>query len=217
MRVDVGPQRARLAADLPAYPQRRGRRDRRLALGLVLLAAAAALGAFLLDDHDARVTVLVMRHDLPAGAQVRRVDVRPRQLRVEADVAGRYADPARLAQGLALDRPVRSGDLLPASALRPAPVTPQIEVPLGVRRDDLPATVTRGSIVDVWLLPRAGDGRARRLLSGVRVAQVAAGGHDLDPAGTRQVVVCIADAGRSALARSLSLTAGRRVLVTRRR
>lgn len=216
MRVDVGPQRAVLAGDFPASPRRR-LHDPRLALGLVLIALAAALGGFLLDDHDATVTVLVMRHDLPAGSQVRSVDVRPRRVRMESDLTGRYAGPTHLARGLALDRPVRAGDILPVSALRAAPTRPRIEVPLGVRRTDLPATVTRGSVVDVWTLPRAGRRPARRLLHAVRVVRVGRGGRALDPAGRMQVVVCVADSGRSALASSLSLAAGRRVLITRRR
>jgi Flp pilus assembly protein CpaB len=199
--------------------RRPGWRDPRIALGIALMAVSVVAGAWLArDGQDTRAVVVAVR-DLPAGTTLTDADVRTRHVHLADDVAGRYLAPG-LPDAAALDRPVRAGELVPRSALADPAAGDRAEVPLSVAPDDLPATVRRGSVVDVWVVPdsehggSAGD-RARLLLAGVTVLTVSDRADSLSPQATRQVIVTV-PADDERLADALGRTSSGRLVLVRR-
>jgi Flp pilus assembly protein CpaB len=183
------------------------------------MAVSIVAGGWLGRTGDDTRPVLVAVRDLPAGAAVTDADVRTRRVHLGEEMAGRYlAD--RVPPSVTLDRAVRAGELVPRSALVDVGAQDRVEVPLGVATDDLPATVARGSVVDVWVVPdaehgaRAGD-RARLVLAGVTVLALADRADSLAPQPTRQVIVSV-PADDDQLAAALGRTTSGRLVLVRR-
>jgi Flp pilus assembly protein CpaB len=199
--------------------RRPGWRDPRIALGVAIMAVSVIAGAWLGRPGDDTRPVLVAVRDLPVGATVTGADVRTRRVHLAEELADRYLT-GTLPASATLDRPVRAGELVPRSALADPASADRVEVPLSVATDDLPATVSRGSVVDVWVVPDVehgadAGGRARIVLPGVTVLRLADRADSLAPRATRQVIVSVpADDDRLAAALGRT-TSGRLVLVRR--
>lgn len=203
----------------PALRLRRpGWRDARVLAGVALMALAVLVGSWAVASADDTVPVVTARHDLRPGAVVRAADLEVRRVRF-ADAAARahyLRSTAEVPAGAVAARAVGAGELVPRGALaRVEDRGPQLEVPLSVGVDDVPVTVTTGSVVDVWVLPESGPGRARRVLTGVTVLRLAGTGDALAPRATRQVVIGLAGNGGSELEQALGRIAGGRILLTR--
>ncbi|HEX7739013.1 MAG TPA: SAF domain-containing protein [Marmoricola sp.] len=209
-------------SDAPAArrPRSAGWRDPRIVGGLLVMAVCVLAGGWVLSARDSGATVLVLNHDLVAGATIGPDDVSPTRVRLADDVADRYfMSRDQIPEGGHLAHSVDSGDLLPRSALAPGDHAHRVEVPLAVAPEDLPSTVRAGSSVDVWVLPDAeghGPGTAQRVLTGVTVLNLSGTGTALAPEDTRQVIVTLPADGGTRLAHALAAIADGRVLITRR-
>jgi Flp pilus assembly protein CpaB len=196
---------------------RPGWRDPRILLGVALMAVSVLAGAWLGRTADDTVPVLVAAHDLPVGVPLDASDVTIRRVHLSGHVADLYLRALGPRRTLAV--PVRSGELVPRSALAGPAAGARVEVPLSVAADDLPATVVRGSVVDVWAVPdadRQPGARARLVLEGVTVLALGERSGALAPQPTRQVIVTVPAADTDELATALGrTTAGRLVLVRR--
>jgi hypothetical protein len=145
--------------------------DRRLWLGLALVAVAALVGAFLLRDGRTTVPVLRAPRDLSAGASIDAADT----YAIDADLAAGYARPGDTGT---LRWPVGAGQLIPATAVvsSAAPV-PMRRVTLAVDPLHAPVGLAPGDRVDLWAtVASAGAGASpppEVVLAGVAVSEVA--------------------------------------------
>jgi hypothetical protein len=164
----------------PASPQairvrRPGWRDPRLLIGLVLVAAAVALGTFAVQAAGRTVPVLAAREAIVPGQSVAAADLVVREVRL-AEAEGRYlrAD-GEVDPDLVAVRTVGAGELVPVDAVSPAA---EVEVrAVAVRPSgELSRAVVEGAVVDLWFVAAGGDGddeaTAVPLVEGVTVAEV---------------------------------------------
>jgi hypothetical protein len=197
-----------------------GWRDPRLAAGVVIVAVCVLLGARVLGAADDTIAVWSLRHDVSAGATLGSTDLTPVRVRLTGAAAERYLPAsAALAPGATAAHDLAVGELLPRSAVRTGQGPALVEVPLSVAPDDLPASVRRGAVVDVWVTPKvagaAEPARARLALDDVVVVAVAARGDSLAPQTTRQVIVGVEESQSARLGDALGQLADGRVVLTR--
>jgi len=188
--------RTSVAAPRATRSRRPGWRNPRLLLGIVLVAGSVVLGALLLASADDTVAVWGVARDLPTGAVLDEKDLESQQVRFpDAETADRYlAADDDLPSGATLSRPVSAGELLPRAAFAEESGADLVEVPVSVLSDDLPATVARGSLVDVWVAPKVSAVGQRRVkavpvLTDVVVVAVSRTNAGLAPQATRQIIV----------------------------
>lgn len=141
-------------SDLPTPTAQRLRkpswRDSRLLIGMLLVLASTAIGAYVMSRADDRVPMYAAKAGLMAGQPLTADDV----VRVDAQLGD--ADPGYLsaegglpAQFFVL-REVRGGELIPQSAVGPRdkataqPVTLQVDATSA-------STLQEGSVVDVYV------------------------------------------------------------------
>lgn len=195
-----------------------GWRDPRLAIGVVIVTVCVVAGSVLFAHADDTVLVWAVRRDLPAGTTLTAADLEPRQIRIAAGFDA-YLDASHAGPvGRTLGRAIGAGELLPAAALASAGAERGTRVPLAVGARDLPATVSVGSTVDVWVTSRTArdteTNRATRVLAGVRVVGAPGGSDPLAPDTTRSVIVLVPGTDDQVLADVIGRTAGGRVLLT---
>lgn len=150
-------------------------RDPRLGAGLVMVAAAVALGAWAVSAAEASIPVYAARGTLTPGESVSSDQLVVAQVRLESAEAAHYlpvtGDPPT---GLVALRTVSEGELVPRSAVGDAAALDVRPVPVVVA-DAPSAGVVEGARVDLWATP-AGDGAAaaapRLLAEGLEVAEV---------------------------------------------
>jgi hypothetical protein len=225
LRTSSGPAPARAGVSAPTAMrvQAPGWRDPRLVVGVVIVAACVLLGARVLAGADDTVAVWSVRHDLPAGSALDGDDLVAARVHFTGDGADRYllatTDPA---PGSTVLHDVAAGELLPRSAVAAGGGPELVEVPLSLAPDDLPASVRRGAVVDVWVTPTvtgAGAGedraRARLALDDVVVVAVPAPGDSLAPRTTQQVIVGVDASQADDLADALGQLADGRIVLTR--
>jgi hypothetical protein len=212
-------------ADVETPPAVRARtagwRDPRLVVGVALVAVCVLAGARLFAAADDTVTVWSLRHDVAAGTRLDSGDLTVTRVHLTGSAAGRYLPATtQLGAGSFAAHDLVAGELLPRSAVDEGGGPARVEVPLSVAPDDLPASVARGAVVDVWVTPK-GTGtadrvRARLALEDVVVVAVPAPGDSLAPQTTQQVVVGVDEADADLLADALGQLADGRVVITRR-
>ena len=215
--------RTGLAAERATRGRRPGWRNPRLLLGIVLVAGSVLLGARLLAAADDTVSVWAVARDLPSGAALDQGDLRHEQIRFpDAETADQYlAAGDDLPAGATLNRPVSAGELLPRAAFAEESGADLVEVPISVLSDDLPATVTQGSVVDVWVSPKVsavGQSRVKAVLvlTDVVVVAVPRTSEGLAPQTTRQVIVGVAKSGAANLGAALGGLSDGRVVIARK-
>jgi hypothetical protein len=202
-----------------------GWRDPRLVAGVVIVAICVLVGARVLAGADDTVAVWSLRHDVPSGATVAADDVVPTRVHFAGDGSARYllVGAGPFAGGTAA-HDLGAGELMPRSGLVTQTRSALVEVPLSVAPDDLPASVGRGAVVDVWVTPKvAAPGedraRARLALDDVVVLAVPDRRDGLAPSTTRQVIVGVdaaqADGPNGDLADALGQLADGRIVLTR--
>lgn len=191
-------------------------RDPRLWVGIVVLAGSVLLGARLMAAADDTTPVWVAAGPLRAGERVDAADLVTRHVRLAEDELGRYL---RVADGLpvpaTLVRPVGAGELVPLAAFGPAG-SGLVEVPVWAPADAVASSVRAGAVVDVWILPEAGDGadRPRLALDDVVVVSAPRDRSTFGPGGTRQVLVGVPE-GTDGVGDVLAAARDTRVAVTR--
>jgi hypothetical protein len=193
--------RTDVAAPRATRSRQPGWRNPRLLLGLVLVAGSVVLGARLLAAADDTVAVWAVARDLPTGATLDQEYLERQQVRFpDVETADRYlAAGDDLPSEATLNRPVSAGELLPRAAFAEKSGSDLVEVPISVLSDDLPATVTQGSVVDVWVAPKAsavGQTRVKAVpvLTDVVVVAVSRTNEGLAPQTTGQIIVGVAKA-----------------------
>lgn len=199
-----------------------GWRSPRLIVGLALVAGSVLLGARLMASADDTVAVWAAASDQAAGATLGVDDVERRQVRFpDARTADAYLSAEEaLPEDATLSRSVSAGELLPRAALAAEEQEDLVEVPVSLAADDLPATVRRGSVVDVWVAPPpsgAGPraGAATKVLQEVVVVAVPRAAGSLAPQATRQVIVGVPTGRDEEVAKALGRMSEGRVVVAR--
>lgn len=149
--------------------------DPRFLIGILVVAVSIAGVWFVVASARQTAPVLVAARTLVAGEPVRGADVRVTEVALGA-VADGYAVPGALADDAVALRTVPAGELVPADAVGTAEAirTTTVVVPSGTA---VPAAVTAGSRVEVWVAPAAVDGEAetpRILVADATVARLVA-------------------------------------------
>jgi hypothetical protein len=147
------------AASVPGSAPRRVRPPRwldlRLVLGVLLVLGSVLLGARVVAAADATVPVWSAAGDLAAGTVLIAGDLVAVDVRLD-DVAGAYLATSTRPEGRTLARAVRSGELLPRTALEEPAELVQLALP--VQAGYVPPGLERGQVVDVYAVadPAAG-------------------------------------------------------------
>lgn len=166
--------------------------DFRLILGLLMVLVAVVVGARVVAGADKSTTVWGVSRDLAPGTTITADDLSRVRIRLYSDAA-RYLGTGRTPVGLQLNRQLRAGDLLPATALTAAPA--RILVPLAVSVQRMPRGLTHGDTVDVYVGSGSGEQTAvgdRPVVSAVTVQSVSGAGSGALSASSSTVQVTIA-------------------------
>lgn len=186
----------------PTAPRLRrpGWRDPRLLAGVVMVAAAVALGSWAVRTAQGTVPVYAARDGLVPGDAVTAADLTVVEVRLSSAQLEAYlrADEPLPEPAVAL-RVVAGGELVPLTALGAGDA---LDVrPVAIALSSAPSSgVVPGAVVDVWFLPEqplgVGDEpvaevEPRQLASGLTVAEVALpeGAFGAAGAGTVHVLV----------------------------
>ena len=145
---------------------------------LLLFGLAFLGGQRILAAGNSRVALWAAAHDLPQGAVISGDDLRVVEADLPADLLGGYVVASRPVEGAVLGRPVRTGELLPASWVMDdesgTGLGRSMAIPLPPESPVLPS-LRPGDRVDVFATFDAGDVRAKTTLvaRGVDVVDVA--------------------------------------------
>jgi hypothetical protein len=145
-----------------------------LILGVLLILTCVAVGARVIASANDAVPVMVAANDIGAGQELTSelAQMRDVQLGAELDhyLTGEVGD------GYVVTRDIGGGELIPRAAVVPADeLAADIRyVALALPSAELPAGLASGSVVDIWVSKNTG-GNAKRLASGVRVAELSGG------------------------------------------
>ena len=144
-------------------------RDSRLVIGVLLIAAATLGGAAFVNKLDDSVEVYRARTSLVPGQQLTRADVTTVRIRLD-DVRRGYLPADRALPTGRVLREVRGGELVPASAVgSPAKVGVKA---VAIEIDpSLASTLTRGSVVDVWVSAKKDQAGSAKYDPPVRMVQ----------------------------------------------
>jgi hypothetical protein len=168
--IDAGP-----ASPSALRLRRPGWRDPKLLVGVLMIAASVALGAWAVSAAEASTPVYVARGALTPGEQLGSEAVAVARVRLAAAEADRYLPATEpLPEGAVAVRAVGDGELVPRAAV--ARSTDLRVRPVAIPVTDPPsAGVDEGASVDVWLTPEVQDGQTpipRLLAEQLTVAEV---------------------------------------------
>ncbi len=153
------PGASRSAAPPPALRSSSpGWRDPRLWLGVAIVAVSVVAGSRLLAAADDTVSVWSVTSDMGVGDTVTTEDLEARQVRFASreDLERYVTVDQTLPADLELTRGLGAGELLPRGALGDAADSDTVVVRIAVEDEQIPAGVTRGSSVHVFLTGTGG-------------------------------------------------------------
>ncbi|MCK6212050.1 hypothetical protein KZX45_16020 [Georgenia sp. EYE_87] len=129
-------------------------RDPRLGVGVLLVAAAVALGTWAVRDAAATVQVYAAGEALTPGDPVEADVLSVREVRLGEDEGLYHLVADGVPDGAVVTRTVGAGELVPRSAVGDAASVDlrPVVVPLGLA---VPADLAAGAVVDLWLAPPA--------------------------------------------------------------
>lgn len=182
--------------------------DLRLVTGVLLVLGSVLVGARVVSAADQSVQVWSATRDLSIGTTLRAEDIELVPVRL-FESAPAYLSGATDLAGQVVDRPVRAGELLPASAL--VEPTDRVSVALPVSSTAVPLELRRGQLVDVYATgqERQGGPPITRLVLAAAPVQAVDGQSQgvLSSSGSlRQIVVSVPSAQAGSL---LAAIAGR--------
>lgn len=175
-------------------------RDPRLWIGVALVAVSVIAGARIMAGADRTVGVWAVSDDLAAGATVADADLVVRRVHFASGGLGAYFPADRpVPSGLAAVREVGAGELLPRAALGPASRSDTVQVPIAVDPAQVPRSVGKGSVVDVYVVAGAATGgagdssqaAAKPALSGVSVVAAPPLADSFGASGKRQLDLAV--------------------------
>ena len=149
-------------------------RDKRVIIGLIVVLTSAVLGGLLSIRASATETYWVAARDLRAGHLVTAGDMRRIEVSVPNEVGDSLVAGASAPSDGVWSHDLEQGTLIGKSAIRRGPSVGQ-RLPLRVAAGSLPAGLTTGDTVNIWVGPGQNSSEldARRVLTEVRVAGVA--------------------------------------------
>lgn len=162
-------------------------------VGVALVAVSVLVGARIVSGADDTVGVWAAAGDLAPGAPVSAHELVVRHVRFGSGGMEAYfpADHA-LPSGLTALRVVGRGELLPRSAVGPAATGDTVEVPLAVDPGQVPRTVARGSVVDVYVVGASPEATVPKpALAGVSVLDAPALSGAFGASGKKQLTVAV--------------------------
>ena len=202
---------------------RPGWRDPRLWVGVLIVAGSVVAGARVLAAADDSVSVWAAARDLGAGDTVTAADLVVRRVRFTSSTdLGRYVSAdAAVPAGTLLVRGIGAGELLPRTALGAAGTQGLLQLPVAVAADQVPPSVSAGSMVDVYLVPAPGSDCAsscdgRPVLSKVTVVAASTVDSGFAASGSRQLVLGVDASGAAAFYQAVAAGDGATVSVVRR-
>lgn len=138
-----------------------GWRDPRLWIGVAIVAVSVVVGARVLASSDDTVAVWAVAADASRGDHLASADLVGERVRFTGDDdLGRYYQTTdELPADLTLLRDLGAGELLPRTAVGAASDPHTAQISIEVSPGLVPTDVTRGSVVDVYLVAGRGDGR----------------------------------------------------------
>jgi hypothetical protein len=177
----------------------------------------ALLGARLLGSADDTVPVWALEGDLVAGQPLTSENVRAVEIRFTSarDADGYLSAAHALPEGAALVRDVAGGELLPRAAVGRVGDIDLVELPVRVPAQAVPATISTGASVDLWVTPPEAV-RSELVFESVPVLALPVESSSLDASADRQLIVGIDATRQRELPESLALLASGDVVVTSR-
>jgi len=136
--------------------------DLRLVVGVLLVLVAVLVGARVVAGADKSTRIWGIARDVASGTTLKAGDLRAVRVRLYDD-AGRYLSAATSPVGHVVNRDLRTGDLLPSSALGAA--SSGVLVGLPVDPANLPAGLGRGDRIAIY----ASDPKASKAIPPVPV------------------------------------------------
>lgn len=131
--------------------------DLRLVLGVLLVLGSVLLGARVVSAAATTVPVWAASADLAAGTVLTADDLVAVDVRLD-DSSAAYLSTSTRPEGRTLARAVRSGELVPRSALEPARALVRVALP--VQAGYVPPDLRRGQLVDVYAVQSAAGAAA---------------------------------------------------------
>lgn len=141
--------------------------DPRIIIGLLLVIASVVVGARVLGADRQTMGVWSASGPLAAGTVLAAGDLVSVQVNLGAS-AGGYVGSSNEVNGRVLDRALSPGELLSVDAVAAAAPEQRL-MTIPVAQSDMPAGVTHGSVVDVYLV-RGGE-TGERVATAARVAE----------------------------------------------
>lgn len=195
-----------------------GWRDPRLWLGVALVAVSVVVGAKLVGGADDTVAMWSVASDIAAGDTVERADLVLTRVQFadEGDAARYFAAEEPLPAEPHLVRGLGAGELLPRAAFG-APTTGTSQVSVSVPVSQVPPSVRSGSVVDLWVVPAAGEsGRAKLAVGEVVVLEAPRSAADFGAAGGEQQLVLSIPDDAADLAKVVTASGTGRLMVVGR-
>lgn len=168
--------------------QRPSWRDSRVIIGIAVVLAAVALGAYLMDRADDRIPMYSAASTLIPGQALTDTAVVRVDVQLGADTARYLSAREPVPTDRVLLREVRVGELVPWSAIGTVEEAALSQVTIAVDATSAASLMT-GTVVDVFVNERVADGRAGEfvgpevLLTAVTVAGVDGSGRGLGSSG----------------------------------
>ena len=190
---------------------RPGWRDPRLWIGVALVAASVLAGAKLIGGADNTIEVWVAAADLAEGQPLTDRDLAARRVRFDDQAdAERYLKVGdEIPDDATLARAVGDGELVPTAALGEGDED-LLEVPIWAPSERIPASVTAGSTVDVWV-----TNPSRLVLDDVVVIAAPRVEQSFSPTGNRQVLVGVREDDDPGIGLALAAAKDDRVAIIR--
>jgi hypothetical protein len=191
-------------------------------LGVLLVAITALAGAKLLSSADDTTAIWAADKDIPAGTKLTGDDLTSVRVRFTSkEEANQYVAADADLRGLVAVRAIGAGEFVPRQAALSQADNDRTELPLSVQTGRLPADTAAGDQVDVWVVPKAGNGQdqpARRLWDKIRVVQIDSVKGVAGGSARRQVLVGLNPADLAKLPSALAaMSSGEPVLIRRGR
>jgi hypothetical protein len=191
-------------------------------LGVLLVAITALAGAKLLSSADDTTAIWAADKDIPAGTKLTGDDLTSVRVRFTSkEEANQYVAADAELRGLVAVRAIGAGEFVPRQAALSQADNDRTELPLSVQTGRLPADTAAGDQVDVWVVPKAGNGQdqpARRLWDKIRVVQIDSVKGVAGGSARRQVLVGLNPADLAKLPSALAaMSSGEPVLIRRGR